>query len=195
MRQLDLLDRSVSREFAGIDPADGAFKITDDAACIVFDLPEPVSPGWQRMRLEIETDTPVHPRVAFDFGAGFDDTFSTRLSAATADGSYRGIFKLPYEARRVRLEPGGRAGNVLTIDRLQLEPVGRSGVTRLLAGRAWQLIRRDPAGFVARVPFYLKALRSPFFHQVHDFRRQQVGLCRLDREARLRHGTRRAGAP
>lgn len=168
MRQLDLLDGSVSREFAGVDPADGAFEITDDAACIVFDLPEPVTPGWHRMCLEIESDASVRPRVAFDFGAGFDDTFSTRLSAAAAEGSYRGIFKLPYEVRRVRLEPGGRAGDVLTIHHLQLEPVGRSGVALLLAGRAWQLMRRDPAGFLARVPFYLKALRSPFFHQVHD---------------------------
>lgn len=164
-RRVDLLDPGVDARLDGIRRGSSVFDVVAPAASAEFDLSEPITAGWHHVVLDRRGTGAIAPRLCFDFGAGFDEGFSIRLVSGGEGRRYRGTFKLPFPALRVRLESGegsvGAAIEALTVERLP-----GPALALFLGGEALRRARRDPLGFARRVPFYLKALAGPYFHQV-----------------------------
>lgn len=81
--------------------------------------------GWYGLRVDLDDSTivPQSPVLNVDYGLGFVTGAQTSLRALVRAGGIEGVIRLPYDARRLRLQfgdaiPGGGATRSPTVERL-----------------------------------------------------------------------------
>ena len=199
MRELDLLSGCARKDLLDIDQQGDLFRPTSDDPQIIFNLAQPLSPGWYELTLEAGAQQRLRPHIQFDFGIGFHTIFSAVLTRSGAT-RYKCAVRLHQTVRRLRLDLPKSSSDV-HLRRFVVRRVSGGALVALLMRKAIRAFTTKPVAFVQSIPFLLRSLgKSHFVNfrgtslsigetgykgwiQRHDYiesRDRQELLCELD---------------
>lgn len=120
-------------------------------------------PTWIKFRASIYCNSSLTPYLYFNFGGGFSETFSVRMTPSR-NNEFEAVVKLPRTVAGVRIEPMPTdKGASALLREFSGTEVQRPELLSRLATHAFRVFANDPVGFFAKVPTYLGALNKPFF--------------------------------
>ncbi|TDH38729.1 glycosyltransferase family 2 protein [Pseudohoeflea suaedae] len=140
----------------GLERDGDLFTVTAGRPEISIEPDRPFAAGWYRISLIFGAQVAGGPRIVFTTG---EDGESFPVWLQTRGGrSFSALFRLPVEARRIRIEPDGSVAS-FRIEDFQVRRLSSPETSMRLGLHATRIFLRDPAGFARRLPEYYTALR------------------------------------
>ncbi len=132
---------------------------------VIVKLAHPLTEGWWRFEVTMESDDIRNPQLMVDFGAGFNQVDMTPLQRIGRTDRYEAIFYSPGEAHHLRFDPTDQPGMV-TVGKSRLRRFSKAQVAMRLSGKVWGVLKRDRTSFLAKLPHYIAYVRTKRFKRL-----------------------------